>query len=1712
MDAIWRENYMKPRYLTTFVLFVFVMLSLLIVTQSVTSTSGSDKVVSAESLSALDGTNHTLHFIQNVGQFESPVRFQVASSDAAVHITADEIWFTIPEQLTLPTNSSIGPVTPVPEGGNPEQLGPAQPKRVKNIRFRFLDSNEDAELVPFNPVEARISYFKGNDPEAWHPDVPVWSGVFYENLYPGVDLELNGSGGRWSWQLQAESEHDLAAVKLQIDGETELFVGEGSNLLIGTSSYEIRGPRALVGEDQAASLYLDGNIIRFNSETRGEGLSEAAPTNYAVDGELLFSTFLGGTGFDEANSIFAGAGGTAYLLGETTSWKFPTTPGVVNESGSGATEIFVTKLESGGDALSFSTFLGGSGTDQGYSVAVGGSGEVYLSGISYSYDFPVTAGSYDTTYNGGGDVVVTHLNSTGTNLIYSTYLGHSGSDLGLGIGIDGAGSAYVTGHTSSDSFPTTSGSIDPDYSGGWPFSDAFVSKLSADGKSLIYSTYLGDTGEDYANDIVVSHDGHAYVVGWTNSVKFPVTAGSFNTGKISTSNEVFLVKLNKTGTGLVYGGLISGIGDDQGQGVDVNIFGEAFIAGQTNSADFPVTNGAFQTTKPTPGTQWDGFVAKINAAGDTLVYNTFLGGSNSNCETIGIDRECAIAVDSAGVAYVAGRTQSSDFPTTVDSFDPTYNGNEDGFMVKINPAGSGLLYSSFFGGGSSDQTLDVAVDTAGFAYIAGRTYSANFPVSNTAYDVVYNGNADAFVTKLLVGGYVSGPPADPNRSFMNSNPTSVKANGSDRATITIRLLSSNSEPAWGKTVLLTSDRAGIDSISQPTTVTDSQGFTTASIHSASEGVANIYAFVLDDGVLLDSSTAVSFTSYTPPDSQLIFRINHLADRTIENLGRVNDSAQEIAEDGDFFRGAIDADKARRAINVAFNMTTVINGVSDTAAVRQGMGVGLPGMEHTDGPFWPNIAQTEMYPEASHLFRSNLWYILRGSGTAPAGAAWEMREELAYTGMKFFAASLRDSGLKFVSKTAAEDAVTEIFVSREDGLTAEQGPAITGLATDLSQMIDVNRQTLIKNLPELAGEAQDAYIADLTSRTRAILVLGDALEDERFTLDNFRQAYEDSDLRQKVVLFLLRWLAKASASAAFDGPGTIAVGGALTAFDYYMDTEQLKESTMMALLAESGMVGTPGALRQLYCTAYSGMDRIARWLPADTAEGEITGVNHASQGSGTWGFWKETASWTDINLKNSGSNETTYLVLSDYLADTTRFGVPWNTLKIVEEASITLGPGESGTIRVYYKRGDGAKGFSPREKGCLPGAGCVPASDIFIKVLGTNETGTFYIDNDNRPWEPTRISNIGFQSLTSGVVTTIDPPLSAYVQGSPWTQVLEAQLWLNNPFTSTVEMKVTQPLPTDISLVDLGGGILDSNKLTWVKMVEPQSLGVITFTMKYPAAPGEANSLPVSSLELKSPLNGEELSEKSNGVKFYSLWPVTVNESISTNVQPGLSAKVSITVTNMLDSDQTSGEVAIQVKNETQEIVHSESQAFKASAGSEAVIDFVLPGKLAAGDYSIVGTMETAGTKARIFSNWLQVGVPGPTMAYAVEPTGFVEVGDVIAYRLQFANNVGVALHQAVLTASIPKHTSLVAKSVSGGGVVVEDEIQWNLGTVAPMEKVSVTFEVEVAWDAAPIGGDGRRLTSEAWLIAYEIAPTSGPIPWNIVEAHSGIYLPIVPSK
>lgn len=396
--------------------------------------------------------------------------------------------------------------------------------------------------------------------------------------------------------------------------------------------------------------------------------------------QLVYGTVLGGGSQDVGRGIAVDSHGNAYITGYTRSKDFPTTRGALQSRlGSGASQnAFVARFDAYG-LLSYSTYLGGSSSDDGHGIAVDSNENAYVTGYTSSSNFPTTYKAVQKTLAGLQNAFVAKLNANGSSLIYSTFLGGDDYDFGYGIAVNSAGNAYVTGTTYgifSSTFPVTSNAYQSASSGS---GDVFVTKLSSDGSSLVYSTFLGGTGYDGARGIAIDSSGYAYVTGFTQSSAFPTTAGAAQTA-LNGTEDAFVAKLNADGSGLVYSTLLGGSGNDASSGIAVGSNGNAYITGYTQSTDFPTTTGAIQTAN---GTGKEPFVAVLNSTGTKLSYSTYLGGSNG-------DGAYAIAVDSSNNAYVTGYTNSADFPATSSAWQPQFvsGASQDGFVAKISLATS----------------------------------------------------------------------------------------------------------------------------------------------------------------------------------------------------------------------------------------------------------------------------------------------------------------------------------------------------------------------------------------------------------------------------------------------------------------------------------------------------------------------------------------------------------------------------------------------------------------------------------------------------------------------------------------------------------------------------------------------------------------------------------------------------------------------------------------------------------------------------------------------------------------------------------------------------------------------------------------------------------------------------------------------------------------
>jgi hypothetical protein len=451
---------------------------------------------------------------------------------------------------------------------------------------------------------------------------------------------------------------------------------------------------------------------------------------------LVYSTFIGGSDFEVGESIAIDSAGNALVTGLTHSPDFPMVNAYDKELSRNG-DCFVFKVSADGSTLLYSTFIGGVGPDLANSIAVDSSGNAFVTGNTDSFNFP-TVNAYDNTLSGNDDCFVFKLSADGSTLLYSTFIGGRERDSAESIAVDSSGNAFVTGWTHSPDFPTANA-----YSitkGG--DEDCFVLKLSADGLTLLYSTYVGGDDYDEASSIAVDSYGNAYVAGITSSSDFPTVNAYDNT--LNGNNDCFMLKLSANGSTLLYSTFIGGVGSDLANSIAVDSSGNAFVTGETDSFDFPLVNAYDNTVSGD-----DCFVFKLSANGSTLLYSTFVGGTGNDWAT-------SIAIDGFGNAFVTGYTSSPDFPT-VNAFNGTFSGGEywlgisDCFVFKLSFNGSTLLYSTFVGGEDSDGASSLAVDLSGNVYVTGYTESSDFPTAN-AYNSTYGGNGDFFVLKLSISG------------------------------------------------------------------------------------------------------------------------------------------------------------------------------------------------------------------------------------------------------------------------------------------------------------------------------------------------------------------------------------------------------------------------------------------------------------------------------------------------------------------------------------------------------------------------------------------------------------------------------------------------------------------------------------------------------------------------------------------------------------------------------------------------------------------------------------------------------------------------------------------------------------------------------------------------------------------------------------------------
>ncbi len=675
-----------------------------------------------------------LSFIRNDGQVDEKVKYYERGRGRTTFFTEDGVYIVL--SRTKDENKTKDKFERMRD--RLDDIDAKKEIETEYVVIKPYNADKGVEIETEGELSGRVNYFIGNDPNKWRTDIPTYSKVRYKKIYKGIDLVFYGNQRELEYDVVVGPEGDLSKVAFLVEGASKVrSIEEGLEIELANGGRIVQKLPHIYQEIEGKKVEVSGRFD-VKKTKNGEYLFGFDISDYdrryalIIDPVVLsYSTYLGGSGADYGSGIAVDTQGNVYVTGNTNSTDFPTkNPYQANGYGNYLyDDVFITKLSSDGRNLIYSTYLGGIKDDESYGIAVDTQGNVYVTGMTKSTDFP-TKNPYQANINGGDwyDVFVTKLSFDGQSLIYSTYLGGGSNDEGKGIAVDSQGNAYVTGMTNSTNFPTKT-PCQANMAGDW---DVFITKISSNGQSLIYSTYLGGGGSDGGYGIAVDSQGNAYVTGRTFSTNFQTkNPYQANNGGYS---DAFISKLSSDGQSLIYSTYLGGNGDDEGYGIAVDTQGNAYVTGDALSTNFPTEN-PYQVMRDFAS--GDVFITKLSSDGQSLIYSTYLGGSD---EDIGY----GIAVDTQGNAYVTGTTRSPNFPTKnpYQSFIRDY----DVFVTKLSFDGQSLIYSTYLGGGSNDEGKGIAVDIEGNAYVTGYTESSSFPTKNP-YQTNKGAN-DVFITKI----------------------------------------------------------------------------------------------------------------------------------------------------------------------------------------------------------------------------------------------------------------------------------------------------------------------------------------------------------------------------------------------------------------------------------------------------------------------------------------------------------------------------------------------------------------------------------------------------------------------------------------------------------------------------------------------------------------------------------------------------------------------------------------------------------------------------------------------------------------------------------------------------------------------------------------------------------------------------------------------------
>jgi hypothetical protein len=589
------------------------------------------------------------------------------------------------------------------------------------LRIGLVNARKDGPVTGEDELPGTVNYFRRGQ----HAAASTFRKARCAEVYPGVDVVYYGNQRQLEYDFVVAPGADPDQIRMQLDGARDLTVTAQGNLDIALADggVSLQKPHVYQDVDGVKQVVESNYRLASNGEVAFELGAYDRERPLVIDPVIIYSTLLGGSGFDSGSAVAFGADGSVFVAGYTESTDFPVTGGTAGGSG----DAFVTKYSPDGSEVDFSTYLGGSGTDAARGIGVDSAGRVVVSGTTDSADFPVNGG-FQPQLGGKTDAFVVRLSSTGATLEYGTYLGGAEADGGTRLALDADGNIYLTGYTGSADFPHSETAMQPVFAGDY---DAFAAKISVLDGSLAFSTYLGGRDGDSGSGIAVDAERSVYIGGSTDSGDFPIGPASFtDTFQGGRFGDAFVTKLAADGASRIYSTYVGGSGSDQGADIAVDLDGFCYITGTTDSNDLMLAAPDILPYQQTlPGGVSDIFVHKILPDGSFIIYTTYLGSA-------GEDVARAIEVDEDRnphtKAYVLGETSSPTFPL-LDALQSNHGGNSDLFLTKLHEnvflvqPKVVLDYSTFLGGSGLDHAGDLAVDAVGNAAVTGDTVSADFP-------------------------------------------------------------------------------------------------------------------------------------------------------------------------------------------------------------------------------------------------------------------------------------------------------------------------------------------------------------------------------------------------------------------------------------------------------------------------------------------------------------------------------------------------------------------------------------------------------------------------------------------------------------------------------------------------------------------------------------------------------------------------------------------------------------------------------------------------------------------------------------------------------------------------------------------------------------------------------------------------------------------------